>query len=419
MYRALMITMTTLLMLVPLKRLFLAVRPLRAKLIEPKMTSCDHYISKSSSDKKMGSKLQKIRALMQLNKINAYIVPSGDAHQSEYICAKDARRSFISEFTGSAGTAVILLDEAFLWTDGRYFLQASNELTSDWKLMKMATEGFPQINEYLLSKLKKDEKVGIDPLLFSFEEIEQMKKEGLEVKSLEENLVDLVWEGKPLFPKGKIEIQELEYSGQDFVEKIEGVRVQIQKNNTWGLVVSALDEIAWLFNLRGTDIDFNPVFLSYAVVTQDETVLYLDTTKLTPELIKHLSSVTLKEYTQVFADLESFSQNYDSKCLVDKKCNLKLVEALGGNVLVKSNPIEIQKAIKNMTEIKGFYDCHQRDAVALCRYFNWLEQTLLKGTEITEAAAADRLELFRSEMPLFKGLSFDTISSTGPNGIQN
>jgi Xaa-Pro aminopeptidase len=356
---------------------------------------------------------------MKVNNVKAYIVPSCDAHQSEYISSRDGRRSFISKFNGSAGTAVVFDQKALLWTDGRYFLQASQQLSSDWQLMKQGVDGVPTINEYLKDHLQDDDIVGIDPLLFTHTEVSEMKNLGLNVKSFNENFIDLIWSDQPAKPNASVSILKVEFSGKDHQLKIKSIQEKIIKENVWGLIVTALDEIAWLFNLRGSDINFNPVFLSYAIVTLDKVYLYIDQNKLDTEAKSHLQGIEIKEYDAIFSDLTDLSKFHsDKKVLIDKKCNLALINALHNEKMieVQRNPIELAKAIKNETEIKGFFSSHQRDAVALCRYFNWLEKELKSGKVVSEAQGADRLEKFRSEMQHFKGLSFDTISSTGPNG---
>ncbi|KAJ3313276.1 hypothetical protein HDV04_002260 [Boothiomyces sp. JEL0838] len=368
------------------------------------------------------TKLQALRKVLKEHNYHAYLVPTEDAHQSEYIAASDARRSFISGFTGSAGTAVITLDKAALWTDGRYFLQASQQLNSDWILQKDGLPETPTREEWLLHVLEKNSTVAIDPTLITYEKSkvlkEKLEKAGHKLVSSQQNLVDLVWEDKPSPPTNPVMVLDVKYAGKPFQEKVKEIQKTLAEKNHWGLVVR-------LFNLRGTDIAFNPVFLSYALVTLNEVYLYIDTTKITPEVKSHLTNVIIKPYNAIFEDLKEFGSHHvnktpEKKLLIDQRCSLKLVEAFGQPryLDVLRNPIQDAKSIKNATELEGFRQCHRRDAAALCRYFAWLENELLvkKNAELSEAAAADRLEEFRSQLDLFKGLSFDTISSTGPNG---
>ncbi|KAJ3322812.1 hypothetical protein HDV06_002673 [Boothiomyces sp. JEL0866] len=375
------------------------------------------------------AKLQALRKVLKEHNYHAYLVPTEDAHQSEYIAASDARRSFISGFTGSAGTAVVTLDKAALWTDGRYFLQASQQLNSEWILQKDGLPDTPSREDWLVQVLEKNSTVAIDPTLITYEKAkilkEKLEKAGHKLVSSSQNLVDLVWENKPSPPTNPVMVLDVKYAGKAFQEKVKDIQKTLADKNHWGLVVSALDEIAWLFNLRGTDIAFNPVFLSYALVTLNEVYLYIDTTKITPEAKAHLSNVIIKPYNAIFDDLKSFGSHHvqntpEKKLLIDQRCSLKLVEAFGQPryLEVLRNPIQDAKSVKNATELEGFRQCHRRDAAALCRYFAWLENELLvnKNTELSEAEAADKLEGFRSQLDLFKGLSFDTISSTGPNG---
>lgn len=220
------------------------------------------------------SKLQKLRELMKTLKIHAYIVPTEDPHQSEYIAACHKRRSFISEFTGSAGTAVITLDNACLWTDGRYYLQASKELNSEWTLMKMGSSSTPSKEDWLASKLPPNSSVGMDPELITFEAAEvlssKLKAKGHNFQAITENLVDKIWLDKPAVPDAPVFVHDIKYAGVESKHKIKQLQDALAKQNCWGLLVTMLDEIAWLFNLRGSDIAFNPVFLSYALVTQDQ-----------------------------------------------------------------------------------------------------------------------------------------------------
>ncbi|KAJ2992148.1 hypothetical protein HDV02_003264, partial [Globomyces sp. JEL0801] len=352
--------------------------------------------------------LEALRAAMKELKFTAYIIPTEDPHMSEYIADFHTRRSYISGFTGSAGLAVVTLDKAALWTDGRYFLQASQQLTSQWTLQKAGLPNVPTKEEWLIQVLPAQSTVAIDPTLFTFAAAKLLKEKlegkGHKLVSSTENLVDKVWENRPAPPSNSIIVLDTKYAGKSYQEKISDLQKYLSENSYWGLVVSALDEIAWLFNLRGSDISFNPVFLSYAIVTADGVFLYVDEKKVTSAMREHLGDkVIIKPYDAVFADLKSKGVEMASS---DKK-----------PFDTKRNPIQDAKAIKNEVELEGFRQSHKRDAAALCRYFSWLEDELVnkKNTSITEASAADKLEKFRSELALFKGLSFDTISSTGPN----
>ncbi|RKO87406.1 Creatinase/Prolidase N-terminal domain-containing protein, partial [Blyttiomyces helicus] len=371
-----------------------------------------------------------LRSEMASRDINAYIIPSEDSHQSEYIAECDARRAFISGFTGSAGLAVVTTDKAALWTDGRYFLQASRQLGEGWVLQRSGVSGVPTLEEWLNKVLPKKSKVGIDPSLITVAAarrlISSLAQEGHSLASVEKNLVDVVWKDQPARPIKPVSVLPLKYTGRSIDEKIQAIRDQINRKGTWGLVVAALDEIAWLFNLRGSDIAYNPVFFAYAVVTLTDVFLYIDEAKLSDEVRSHLEpSITVRPYGAIFKELSAISTKQQSeeipkKVWIDSRCSLALQNAIGGeNGAVESrSPIMTAKSIKNEAEIEGFRKCHIRDAAALCRYFAWLEHELVekKNTTISEVDGAGVLERFRSELSDFVGLSFDTISSSGANG---
>ncbi|KAJ3328237.1 hypothetical protein HDU76_010333 [Blyttiomyces sp. JEL0837] len=382
------------------------------------------------------SRLNQLREAMKKHNVHAYIIPSEDAHQSEYIADCDGRREFISGFSGSAGLAVVTLDQAALWTDGRYFLQASQQLDTNWILQKSGLPDVPTKEEWLVKVLPKNSRVGLDQTLITVAAArllsESLSKAGHSLAPLSENLVDQVWGSeRPSVPKQSVFALDVKYAGVSVAEKLAEVREQLVKKSCVGFVVNTLDEIAWLFNLRGSDIIYNPVFFSYALVTKTEAILYVDASKLDDSAKASLNEVgvTVRPYESVFDDLKAFGEKVvaaaeagaePEKIWIDSRCSLALQEALGGvdRVLESRSPIQSAKSIKNATEIDGFRNCHIRDASALCQYFAWLEEELaINGNKtLTEVEAADKLEAFRRQLPHFVGLSFDTISSTGPNG---
>ncbi|KAJ3150312.1 hypothetical protein HK101_001967 [Irineochytrium annulatum] len=376
-------------------------------------------------------RLTKLRGEMRKRDLAAYIVPSEDAHQSEYIAGCDARRAFISGFTGSAGLAVVTLDSAALWTDGRYFLQASKQLDTNWTLMKTGLPDVPSKEDWLVQVLPAGSNVGLDPTLITVTAaralIDALSPVGHKLVAVPENLIDIVWgDERPATPNGAITDHGLKYAGRSREEKIAELRTFLEgKKGAWGIVFSALDEIAWLFNLRGSDIAYNPVFFSYALVTRTECRLYVDASKLEGTLKKDLSSagITIRAYEDFFSELQVMGAEPDfasQKLCIDPRCSFALQEILGGRDRVDESrsPVQVSKSIKNAAEIQGFRDCHVRDASALCEYFSWLEEELVvkKNKQLSEVDGADMLEQFRSRLDDFIGLSFDTISSTGPNG---
>ncbi|KAH8702372.1 putative Xaa-Pro aminopeptidase P [Talaromyces proteolyticus] len=377
------------------------------------------------------SRLARLRELMKQHKLDVYIVPSEDSHQSEYIAHCDARRAFISGFTGSAGTAVISTAAAALSTDGRYFNQAAKQLDNNWTLLKSGLEGVPTWQEWTAEQADGGKVVGVDPTVITAASARKLSdslaKNGAKLVGIEQNLVDQVWgEERPPRPSEKVKVHPEKYAGKSAQEKIADIRKELQSKKHAAFVISVLDEIAWLFNLRGNDIPYNPVFFSYAVITPDTAELYVDAEKLTPEVKAHLGSdVTIKPYDSIFADakaLASKASTSDSgvstKYLLSNKASWALSLSLGGESKAEEtrSPVSDAKAIKNEVELKGMRDCHVRDGAALTEYFAWLENELInKKSTLDEVDGADKLEQIRSKHEKFVGLSFDTISSTGPN----
>ncbi|KAF9926193.1 hypothetical protein BGZ67_008241 [Mortierella alpina] len=371
------------------------------------------------------ARVQKLRALMQEHNVTAFVVPSEDAHQSEYVAECDERRSYISGFTGSAGLAVVSVESAALFTDGRYFLQASQQLDSNWTLMKSGLPEVPTWQEYLVKNLPAGSRIGIDPNVFTATDAYKLEadlaKVGSSLVPTTANLVDLIWEGRPARPASKLMTLSTKTTGRTHTEKIQQLRKDLEKKGVAGFVVSGLDEIAWLFNLRGSDVHCNPVFFSYAVVTPNYVTLYLQEKSVSPEAREHLGpEVTIRPYETIFDDLRAMTSSLkesNQKMLLGSRTNLAMAVALGKeNTVEARSPVTDAKAIKNETECEGMRQCHLRDSAALINYFAWLEDQLAQGKELDEADGAERLEQFRAAQSGFVGLSFDTISSTGPNG---
>ncbi|KAL8939762.1 MAG: hypothetical protein Q9216_003176 [Gyalolechia sp. 2 TL-2023] len=380
-------------------------------------------------------RLRNLRRLMKENNVHVYIVPSEDSHQSEYIAPCDARREFISGFSGSAGTAVITRDKAALATDGRYFNQASKQLDSNWHLLKQGLEDVPTWQEWTAEQSEGHKAVGVDPTVITARELTDKikKKGGAQLVGITKNLVDLAWgDERPPRPHEKVSVLDIKYAGKMFEEKIADLRKELDKKRSAGLIISMLDEVAWLFNLRGKDIPYNPVFFSYAAVTPTTATLYIDESKLNTDVVPHLGDeVRIRPYEAVFQDAETFGASLEmeaptegkppapkQKFLISTKASWALSLNLGGEEKVEElrSPIGDAKAIKNTTELEGMRACHIRDGASLSEYFAWLEEELtVKGTKLDEVQGADKLEEIRSKRDHFVGLSFDTISSTGPN----
>lgn len=362
------------------------------------------------------------------------VVPSEDSHSSEYIAPCDARRGFISGFTGSAGCAVITHNKAALATDGRYFNQASKQLDDNWTLLKQGIQDVPTWQEWTAEQAEAGKVVAVDPTLLTGgaakKLAEKIKKNGgQDLVAVKDNLVDKVWsQSKPARPNEQVIVLDEKFAGKDVKAKLSELRKELEKKKSLGFVVSMLDEIAWLFNLRGNDIPYNPVFFSYAIVTAEKAILYIDASKLSEQYQSFLTKndVEIRPYDAIFGDASALSQaakasNAESssepkKYLISTKASWALKLALGGDDLVEEvrSPIGDSKAVKNATELEGMRQCHIRDGAALIEYFAWLEDQLVnKKAILDEVHGADQLEAFRAEKEHFVGLSFDTISSTG------
>ncbi|KIJ22785.1 hypothetical protein M422DRAFT_39923, partial [Sphaerobolus stellatus SS14] len=374
-----------------------------------------------------GARLKALRELEKKHNVDAFVVPSEDQHSSEYLADCDARRSFISGFNGSAGCAVITQNEALMFTDGRYFLQAAQQMDRNWTLMKQGIPDVPTWQEYLSKNLKPKSRIGIDATLITAVDAKSLKdtlaSKQSELVPLSVNLVDEIWgKDRPARPSNLVFPLEVTYAGVSFVDKIRTLRETLTEKKMSGMVVSMLDEVAWLFNLRGSDIAYNPVFFAYAIITHSEATLYVNGAQINDDVRKHLGDyVAVKDYEAIWDDLKQLAKSFEGKSdaqkvLLGTKTSLAIAHALGdNNVTLLRSPVAEAKALKNDTELEGFRQCHIRDGGALCRYFAWLEEQLNNGATLSESQAADKLEEFRSQLPLFKGLSFDTISSTGAN----
>lgn len=364
------------------------------------------------------------------------VVPSEDSHSSEYIAACDARREFISGFTGSAGCAVITETAAALATDGRYFNQATQQLDDNWTLLKQGLQDVPTWQEWAAEQAAGGKTVAVDSTLVTASIAKKLaekirKSGGSDLVPLDINLVDAVWaEDRPARPQQRITVLSDKFAGKSVQSKLSDVFSELEKKRSPGLFISMLDEVAWLFNLRGSDIPYNPVFFSYAVITPKGAALYVDESKLDEECREHLNkcNVAIKPYESFFRDAELHHQQFVASAqsaegaspsgsfLMSNKGSWALKRALGGDGAVEEirSPVGDAKAIKNETEMEGMRACHIRDGAALIEYFAWLEDQLInKKTVLDEVQAADKLEELRSKHEHFVGLSFPTISSTG------
>ena len=362
-------------------------------------------------------RIENIRDLMKEKNIYAYIVPSSDYHQSEYVGDYFKSREFMSGFTGSAGTLIISMDEAGLWADGRYFIQAENELKdSGIKLFKMGEEGVPTIEEYLLEKLPKNSTLGFDGRVMSVKEGQSLANKlafkGINIE-YKYDLVNDIWEDRCSLPTEKAFLLGTEYSGESFSDKLYRIRAVMKEKKATTHILASLDDIAWLFNIRGRDVKSNPVVLSYAVITIDSVYLFIDKNKIGEDIRAELSkeNVQIKGYEEVYEFIKNIDEN--EVVLIDtSKVNYAIYNNIPSNVqkIEERNPSILFKSIKNEIELKNIRNSHIKDGVAFTKFMYWLKNNIGK-IEITEISATQKLEEFRREQDKFIEPSFSTIAA--------
>ena len=362
-------------------------------------------------------RIENIRDLMKEKNIYAYIVPSSDYHQSEYVGDYFKSREFMSGFTGSSGTLIISMDEAGLWTDGRYFIQAENELKdSGIKLFKMGEEGVPTIEEYLLEKLPKNSTLGFDGRVMSVKEGQSLANKlafkGINIE-YKYDLVNDIWEDRCSLPTEKAFLLDTEYSGESFSDKLSRIRAVMKAKKATTHILASLDDIAWLFNIRGRDVKSNPVVLSYAVISIDSVYLFIDKNKIGEDIRAELSkeNVQIKGYEEVYEFIKKIEEN--EVVLIDtSKVNYAIYNNIPSNVqkIEERNPSILFKSIKNEIELKNIRNSHIKDGVAFTKFMYWLKNNIGK-IEITEISATQKLEEFRREQDKFIEPSFSTIAA--------
>lgn len=367
-------------------------------------------------------KIAALRRAMRKAGVHAFLVPSADPHQSEYVPDCWARREWTSGFTGSAGELVVTRRAAGLWTDARYFLQAEMELNgSGIDLHRMGRPDVPGIEEYLAGHMRRGERVGMDPRTVSGSRAESLRSAldavGAELVALDENLVDAVWNDQPALPAAPLAAWPKRFSGEAVAARLQRVRAAMNEAGATAHVVTMLDAIAWLFNVRGRDVDFNPVAIAYALVTADEATLFVDAAKLTPAVRRHLEpQVTVVPYERFGPALVRLARRRGTVWVDPASASAWVMDCLTNARLHRApSPIARMKARKNEVELDGMRRAHVRDGVAVTRFLAWLEDAVPNGG-VTELGAADRLESFRREGEYFQGLSFPTISGYGPHG---
>lgn len=366
-------------------------------------------------------RLAAIRKEMAKRNISIYVVPTADFHESEYVGEHFKARKFITGFTGSAGTAVITMEEAGLWTDGRYFVQAEKQLQgSTVTLYRMGEEGVPTVNEFIEQKLKEGGTIGFDGRVVNtrwglqLKEIAKKKNGALYV---EEDLIDLIWKDRPALAKNPMFILEEKYSGKSTKTKLEELRAAMEKEGADTHILTSLYDIAWLLNVRGNDIECVPVVLSFLILTKTDCTWFLQEEILTDEIRAYLNEnhIKTRPYEEVYVAAAELPA--DAKVLLDRACvNYRICNNLKDSITIVdgANPTELMKAIKNPVEVDNTRAAHVKDGVAFTKFMYWLKQNIGKE-KITEISASDYLEKCRREQEGLIELSFNTISAYGPN----
>ncbi|PPE02173.1 hypothetical protein GOBAR_DD00771 [Gossypium barbadense] len=417
----------------------------------------------------MADILASLRSLMasQSPPLDALLVLSEDYHQSEYVSARDKRREFVSGFTGSAGLALITKNEARLWTDGRYFLQATQQLSDQWKLMRIGED--PPLDVWISDNLQKEAAIGIDPWCVSVDTAQRWErafaKKNQKLVQTSTNLVDEIWKNRPPAEINPAVDHPLEFAGRSVAEKLKALREKLSSEKARGIIITALDEVAWLYNIRGSDVSYSPVVHAFAIVTLNSAFLYVDKRKVSSKVSSSLQAngIEVREYGAVSSDAAMLASNQldqatgvnfgqNGVCQNDTcdndliwvdpaSCCYALFSKLDANkVLLQQSPLALAKALKNPVELDGLKNAHIRDGAAVVQYLVWLDKQMqeiygasgyfLEGEvtskkipnapcretmKLTEVSVSDKLEGFRASKEHFRGLSFPTISSVGPN----
>ena len=362
----------------------------------------------------INKRIEEAIKVMEKYKVDAYIITSSDYHQSEYIDDYFKGREYLSGFTGSAGVLVIFKDEACLWTDGRYHIQAENQLKdSEIKLFKQGNLGVPTYKEYIVSKLVENSKIGIDAkILLSSDVNEILSKK--KYKIIDFDLLAEVWDKRKALPNEKIFILEDKYTGKAYNEKVKEIRKVLKEKGADYNIISSLDDIAWIYNFRGDDVQHNPVALSFTVISEKKASLYINKNKLNEEAKKYFkdNKVEVKEYFEFFEDIKKLK----GSILVDfNKISYAIYEAISKNTVINSmNPSTYLKAHKNETEIANTKDIHIQDGVAMVKFMYWLKNNY-KKENITEFSAEEKINSLREKIEGYIDLSFSTISAFGKN----
>ena len=369
----------------------------------------------------INQRLEDLREVMRREHLAAFIFPSTDPHQGEYVPDHWKGREFISGFNGSAGTAVVTLTSAALWTDSRYFLAAADQLKdTEFQLMKQKVEGTPTIAEWIGKECGAGVEVGIDGMVNSTNSVRELiadlrKQGGITLRTNLDPLAQ-IWQDRPLIPVNPVEEYPLTYAGEAASVKIARIRQALRKLHADGMLMAALDDIAWTLNLRGTDVHCSPLFVSYLLISSTAVTLYINKEKLTPEVVAYLrgEGIGVDAYENVQKGLKDY---FEYNILLDPdEVNYTLFNTVTREVIEAESPVKRMKTIKNDTEIAGFKQAMLKDGIAMVKFLYWLDKQLSEGETLTEISVSDELASLRAEQTLFRGLSFDTIAGYEAHG---
>ena len=372
---------------------------------------------------KINQRLADLREVMKREHLAAFIFPSTDPHQGEYVPDHWKGREFISGFNGSAGTAVVTMTSAALWTDSRYFIAAEEQLKdTEYQLMKLKVEGTPSIAEWIGKECGAGAEVALDGWCSSANEVKaliaDLRKQGGITLRTNLDPLRLIWKDRPTIPENPVEIHPLEYAGESCHEKIARIRKALREKHADGMLMSALDDIAWMLNLRGTDVHCNPVFVSYLLISSKDVTIYINKVKVTPEVEAYLQAegVGVAPYEEITKGLKDY---FEYNILLDPdEVNYTLYKTVTRNIVEEESPVKRMKTIKNPTEIAGFRSAMLRDGIAMVKFLKWLYEYVEHPDNAcySEISISDKLESLRAEQPLYRGLSFDTIAGYQAHG---
>lgn len=370
----------------------------------------------------INQRLESLREVMRREHLSAFIFPSTDAHQSEYVADHWQGRTWISGFNGSAGTAVVTMKSAALWTDSRYFLAAEEQLKgTEFQLMKLKIEGTPTISEWLAQELQgENAEVGLDGMVNSYHEtmglIADLRKSGGITVRTNFDPLGLIWTDRPAIPANPVEIQPMEFAGESVASKISRIRTALRQRHADGMLISALDDIAWTLNLRGTDVHCVPVFVSYLLISSQQVSLYVDSAKINDEVKAYLTEngISLYPYNKVAEGLERYSE-YNILLDGDETSYFLWKTVKCQEIIAGKSPVPAMKAQKNDREIAGFRQAMLRDGVAMAKFLRWLKPAVEAGGQ-TEISIDRKLTSLRAEQYLFRDISFDTIAGYQAHG---